>query len=135
MTSTADSSADAASSPKPLIDRPVEGLMEWDNPFRQNFVAGSEWAPWLATARFPPSGPAPVRDSPPLRTVKPPEPPAPSAGDQEYARYRRDYEARLDEAYAQWKRSIFVSLFEPWIIDRRAAEAVKKLGHGRPAGS
>jgi hypothetical protein len=50
-------------------------------------------------------------------------------------RYRRDYEARLDEAYAEWKRSIFVSLFEPWIIDRRADEAAKKLGRGVSADS
>jgi hypothetical protein len=130
MTSLSDSS------PKPLIDTPVEALMEWDSPFRHSFVPGSLWAPWLMTAKFPPSGgPAPVRASPPLRTVKPPEPPTPSASDEEYAQYRRDYEARLDEAYAEWKRSIFVSLFEPWIIDRRADEAAKKLGRGVSADS
>ena len=40
------------------------------------------------------------------------------------------YEARLDEAYGQWKRPVFTSLFEPWILDRRAAEAARKLRHG-----
>jgi len=136
MTSFSDSS------PKPLIDTPVEALVEWDSPFRHSFVPGSLWAPWLMTAKCPPSGgPARVHASPPLRTLKPPKPPMPSkppepsASDEEYARYRRDYEARLDEAYAEWKRSIFVSLFEPWIIDRRAAEAVKKLGRGVSANS
>lgn len=43
---------------------------------------------------------------------------------------RRDYEARLDEAYGQWKRPVFTSLFEPLIVDRRAAEAARKLRHG-----
>jgi hypothetical protein len=114
---------------KPLIDTPFEGLAEWDSPFRHSFVPGSGWAPWLVTARTPP-GPAaaaPVSAAVPAPSVQPPEPPAPSAGDQEYAQYRRDYEARLDRAYADWKRSLFVSLFEPWIVDRRAAQALKKL--------
>jgi hypothetical protein len=42
-------------------------------------------------------------------------------------RYRRDDEDRLDDASAEWKRSVFVSLFEPWIIDRLAAGAARKL--------
>jgi hypothetical protein len=120
---------------RPLIDTPVEGLAEWDSPFRQTFVPGSSWAPWLASAGFPPHGPAQAHTRLPAPRVKPPQPPAPSAGEAEHARYRREYEARLDEAYADWKRSIFVSLFEPWIIDRCAEQAVKKLGHGLPAGS
>jgi hypothetical protein len=66
-------------------------------------------------------------------TVKAPEPPPSGAGDEAYARYRRDYEDRLDDAYAEWKRSVFVSLFEPWIIDRLAAEAARKLA--KPAAA
>jgi hypothetical protein len=114
----------------PLLDTPLEGLMPWDNPFRQDFVAGSDWAPWLASAGVPPKGPAGLQATPPARSVKPPDPPAPSAGDAEYEQYRRDYEARLDEAFAQWKRSVFTTLFEPWILDRRAAEAARRLRHG-----
>jgi hypothetical protein len=121
---------------KPLIDTPFEGLAEWDSPFRHSFVSGSGWAPWLVTARTPPGPPAaaPAPAALPALSVQPPEPPALSAGGQEYAQYRRDYEARLDEAYADWKRSLFVSLFEPWIVDRRAAEALKKLRLGAHHG-
>lgn len=116
-------------SPPPL-DSPLEGLMEWDHPFRQGFIAGSDWAPWLASAGFPPKGPAGLQANPPARFITPPHPPEPSAGDAEYEQYRRDYEARLDEAYGQWKRSVFTTLFEPWILDRRAAEAARRLRHG-----
>ena len=122
------SSSDPAS--PPLLDSPLEGLMDWDNPFRQGFVAGSDGAPWLAYAGVPPKGPVGLQANPPARTIEPPQPPARSAGDAEYEHYRRDYEARLDEAYGQWKRSVFTSLFEPWILDRRAAEAARKLRHG-----
>lgn len=104
--------------------------MAWDNPFRQGFVAGSDWAPWLSSAGVPPKGPAGLQAEPPASFVQPPQPPAPSASDAEYEQYRRDYEARLDEAYAKWKHSVFTSLFEPWILDRRAAEAARKLRHG-----
>jgi hypothetical protein len=135
MASSPDPSSVDSASAKPLVDSPVEGLLDWDNPFRQTFVAGSEWAPWLASSKFPPRSSGPGQANPPLRTVQPPEPPAPSSSDEEYARYRRDYEARLDEAYAQWKRSVFTSLFEPWIVDRRAEEAAKKLGRGLSAGA
>jgi len=34
MTSSSDSS------PKPLIDTPVEAMVEWDSPFRHSFVPG-----------------------------------------------------------------------------------------------
>jgi hypothetical protein len=127
---TSSSGGDSGSSIKPLIDTPVEGLTEWDSPFRHSFVVGSEWAPWLTTAGVPPRERVPIDAGLPAPTVKPPEPPPASAGEQDHARYRRDYEDRLDEAYAEWKRSIFVSLFEPWIIDRQAEEAVKKLRRG-----
>lgn len=133
MPSSPDPSSGDSGSP-PLVDTPVAGLMEWDSPFRHSFVPGSDWAPWLVTAGFPPGAARPVPAGLPQPTVRPPEPPAPSAGDAEYARYRRDYEERLDQAYAQWKRSIFTSLFEPWILDRRAAEAAKQLGRGATAG-
>jgi hypothetical protein len=132
MGSSTDSDSGKAAE-KPLIDTPVEGLAEWDSPFRHSFVPGSAWAPWLAAAGFPPHGAVPAQGALPAPRVKPPEPPPPSAGEAEHARYRREYEARLDEAYADWKRSIFVSLFEPWIFDRCAEEAVKKLGHGTAA--
>jgi hypothetical protein len=121
-------SSDPAS--PPLLDAPLEGLMHWDNPFRQGFVAGSGWAPWLASAGVPPKGPAGPQPAPPAQSIKPPDPPPPSAGDAQYEQYRRDYEARLDEAYGQWKRSVFTTLFEPWILDRRAAEAARRLRHG-----
>lgn len=122
------SQSDPASPPLP--DAPLEGPMAGDAPFHHAFVAGSNWAPWLASAGFPPKGPAGLQANPPATFIKPPDPPAPSAGDAEYEQYRRDYEGRLDEAYAQWKRSVFTSLFEPWILDRRAAEAARRLRHG-----
>jgi hypothetical protein len=119
MTSESDS-------PPPLIDSPVEGLLEWDSPFRQKFVAGSDWAPWLSSADVPPHDGKPrVLASP---TVRAPEPPQRGTGPDAHGAYRREYESRLDEAYAEWKRSVFVSLFEPWIIDRLAADAARKLG-------
>jgi hypothetical protein len=125
----ADMSSSDPASP-PLLDTPLEGLMDSDHPFRQAFVAGSGWAPWLASAGFPPKGPAGQQANPPAGSSKPPDPPAPSATDAEYEQYRRDEEARLDEAYGQWKRSVFTTLFEPWILDRRAAEAARRLRHG-----
>ena len=133
MTTSTDS--DSGSSAKPLVDTPVEAFAEWDSPFRHSFVVGSWWAPWLTAARFPPDPDTPAQSRLPPLKVKAPEPPPPAAGDDDYARYRRDYEKRLDDAYAEWKRSIFVALFEPWIIDRRAAEAAKKLGRGVSTGS
>jgi hypothetical protein len=114
----------AGSAPRPLVDSPLEGLLEWDDPFRQNFVAGSDWAPWLGTAKYPPPTP-PLATAEP-RAKPPPLPPA-DADAAAYQRYRRDYEERLDAAYADWKRSVFVSLIEPWIVDRHAAEAARKL--------
>ena len=74
MTSASDPSSDASGSPAaPLIDSPVEGLIEWDSPFCYSFVPGSEWAPWLATAKFPPPGdPAPARGGMAAPTVRPP---------------------------------------------------------------
>ncbi|MDB5856515.1 MAG: hypothetical protein JWQ76_204 [Ramlibacter sp.] len=125
MTQIADPATTATeSSAPPLIDRPLAELMDWDSPFRHTFVPGSSWAPWLAAAPFPPKEPprvvAPAPSSKSASPVRPPDPPAPSASDAEYDRYQRDYEARLDQAYADWKRNVFVSLFEPWIIDRRA---------------
>jgi hypothetical protein len=133
MSSSREPSPGDAASARAPIDSPLAGMLDWDNPFRHGFVAGSDWAPWLASAGYPPTGPAGLQANPPVRTVKPPDPPAPSGSDQEYDRYRRDYEARLDDAYAQWKRSFFGSLFEPWILDRRAVEAVRKLGGGASA--
>jgi hypothetical protein len=132
MNPSPDPSSGASGAPAgPLIDSPLADLLEWDSPFRQVFVPGSDWAPWLATAKFPPQPPG----TSPVRTVKPPDPPPESADDQAYAQYRRDYEARLDEAYARWKHSVFTSLFEPWIIDRRAAEAARKLGRAPAPGA
>ena len=126
MTSGSDSRADeSVSSAPPLIDRPVEGLLEWDSPFRQTFVVGSDWAPWLASAGFPPHDWKPRMLPPP--TVRPPQPPEPAAADERYVRYRREYESRLDDAYAEWKRTIVGSLLEPWLTDRRAA--ARRLGN------
>lgn len=48
-------------------------------------------------------------------------------------RYRRDDEDRLDDASAEWKRSVFVSLFEPWIIDPLEADAARKLAKSAAA--
>ncbi|SFN53932.1 hypothetical protein [Variovorax sp. OV329] len=104
--------------------------MDWDSPFRQGFVAGSDWAPWLASAGFPPKGPVTSSASAPAPSVQPPQPPAPSAGEAEYEKYLRDYEARLDEAYAHWKRSVFLTMFEPWVRRRRAADAAGGPRHG-----
>ena len=129
MTSAPAPAADRSAS-APLVDSPLEGLMEWDSPFRHTFVPGSDWAPWLTTAKFPPS-PGTTHGTTygglAAPTVRAPEPPPPDAGDAAYARYRRDYEDRLDAAYAEWKRSVFVSLLEPWVIDRLAAEAARRL--------
>jgi hypothetical protein len=124
MAGAGDSSGgQGGAAPRPLIDSPLEGLLEWDNPFRQNFVAGSDWAPWLGTAKVPPPPPRPAAEA----RVKPPPLPAADADAAAYQRYRRDYEERLDAAYADWKRSVFASLFEPWVVDRLAAEAARRL--------
>jgi hypothetical protein len=123
--------SDASS--RPLVDTAAEAFIDLDTPFRRQFVPGSSWAPWLASGKFPAETPIPPRGGIALPKVKPPEPPAPDASDEAYRQYRRAYEQSLDEAYADWKRSVFLSLFEPWIIDRRAAAAAKLLKNP-PAG-
>jgi hypothetical protein len=123
--------SDASS--RQLVDTPAEASMDQDSPFRRQFVAGSSWAPWLASGKFPTDTPIPSRGGVALPKVKPPEPPAPDASDEAYRQYRGAYEQSLDEAYADWKRSVFLTLFEPWVVDRRAAEAAKRL-KSPPAG-
>jgi hypothetical protein len=142
MTSSSDD--DSGSSTKPLIDTPVEGLTEWDSPFRHSFVVGSgrddkertmEDRIWMVIADAclarilelckPGEPPRLVEELKGPIASRPPPGKLPTTD--EMQRFARQIVDRLEQAYADARFEYLRIAAAPRFIDRLRMEVDKHI--------